>query len=137
MNFILPTLATLSALTLVRLLVKARGKPVSVAILGVSLCLVLVSLMIIPGAMMIGHNGNSIGAFNNRAVSDTVINEDHKFLSDMIQKQNQEKAESDSKPAPRAELVVNTSEVRRAQLVVNSRVIERGETVHSVGQANR
>ena len=119
MNFILPTLATLSALTLVCLLVKARGKPVPVVILGVSLCLILVSSMIIPGAMMIAQNRNSIGALNNRAVSDKVINEDHKFLNDMIQKQNQEKAETDSKPAPRAELVVNTSEVRRAQLVVN------------------
>jgi hypothetical protein len=118
MNFILPTLATLSALTLVCLLVKAGGKPVPAVILGVSLCLFLVSLMIIPGLMMIAQNRNSIGALNNRAVSDKVINEDHKFLNDMIQKQNQEKAETDSKPAPRAELVVNTSEVRRAQLVV-------------------
>ena len=41
------------------------------------------------------------------------------------------KAESDAKPIPRAELVVNTSEVRRAQLVVNSRVVERAEPVRS------
>jgi hypothetical protein len=118
MNFILPTLATLSAIALVCLLVRARGRPVLVVIVGVGLCLALVSLMIIPGGTMIAQKGNPIGAFNNHAVSDTVINQDHKFLNDLIQKQNQDKAESDSKPAPRAELVVNTSEVRRAQLVV-------------------
>ena len=33
------------------------------------------------------------------------------------------KAESDSKPVPRAELIVNISEVKRAQLVVNSPVV--------------
>ena len=72
---------------------------------------------------MIAQKGNSVGAFNNRNVPDTVVKEDRKFLNDLIQQQDQ------NKPAPRAELVVNTSEVRRAQLVVNGRVVERGETV--------
>ena len=60
--------------------------------------------------------------------------EDHKFLDELFQQQNQDneretnpvaksgqnvvKAESDSKPVPRAELIVNTSEVKRARLVV-------------------
>jgi hypothetical protein len=123
MNFILPTLAALAAATLVYFLVRARGKPVLVVILGVGLCLVLVSLMIIPGVTMIAQKGNSVGAFNNRTVPDTVVKEDRKFLNDLIQQQDQ------NKPAPRAELVVNTSEVRRAQLVVNGRVVERGEMV--------
>jgi phosphoribosylformylglycinamidine (FGAM) synthase-like amidotransferase family enzyme len=123
MHFILPTLAALGAATLVCFLVRARGKPVLVVILGVGLCLVLVSLMIIPGGTMIAQKGNSVGAFNNRNVPDTVVKEDRKFLNDLIQQQDQ------NKPAPRAELVVNTSEVRRAQLVVNGRVVERGETV--------
>jgi hypothetical protein len=123
MNFILPTLAALAAATLVCFLVRARGKPVLVVILGVSLCLVVVSLMIIPGGTMIAQKGNSIGALSNRTVPDTVVKEDRKFLNDLIQQQDQDK------PAPRAELVVNTSEVRRAQLVVNGRVVERGEVV--------
>ncbi|HYY26319.1 MAG TPA: hypothetical protein VE860_00145 [Chthoniobacterales bacterium] len=127
MNFILPTLAALTAVTLVCFLLGARGKPVLVVILGVSLCLVLVSLMIIPGGTMIAHKGNSIGAFNNRAVPDTIVKEDHKFLNDLVRQEDQDK------PAPRAELVVNTSEVRRAQLVVNSR----GEMVRPAGQVNR
>jgi hypothetical protein len=82
---------------------------------------------------MMPQKGNSLGTFNNRAVPDTVVKEDRKFLNDLIQQQNQDKAESDSKPAPRAELVVNTSEVRRAQLVVNGRVVERGEIVRPGG----
>jgi hypothetical protein len=36
--------------------------------------------------------------------------------------QNVAKAEDGFNPAPRAELIVNTSEVKRAQLVVNSRM---------------
>jgi hypothetical protein len=131
MNFVLPALAALSGVTSVCLLVRARGKPVLVVILGVSLCLALESLIIFPG--MIPQKGNSLGTLNNRAVPDTVVKEDRIFLNDLIQQQNQDKAESDSKPAPRAELVVNTSEVRRAQLVVNGRVVERGEIVRPGG----
>jgi hypothetical protein len=43
--------------------------------------------------------------------------------------QNVAKAERDSNPVPRAELIVNTSEVKRAQLVVNRRMVERAELV--------
>lgn len=73
--------------------------------------------------------------------------EDQKFLNDLFrqQEQNDQRKENleikpsqsvaaterDAKPVPRAELVVNTSEVRRAQLVVNSRVVERAEPVRS------
>jgi hypothetical protein len=129
MSFILPALWALWAVAVVYLLVKASGKPVFVVIVGVFFCLGLVLLLIIPGGAMIGQNRHPIGAINNRAVPDAVANEDHKFLNDLIQQENQAKAEIDSKPAPRAELVVNTSEVRRAQLVVNNRVVERAAMV--------
>jgi hypothetical protein len=64
--------------------------------------------------------------------------EDHKFLDDLFQEQNLENqratAQSDSKPVPRAQLIVNTSEVKRAQLVVNNRVVERAELVRRRNQ---
>ena len=76
-----------------------------------------------------------------------MIEEDQKFLNDLFRQQEQNdqreenleikpgqsvaRTESEAKPVPRAELVVNTSEVRRAQLVVNSRVVERAELIRS------
>jgi hypothetical protein len=67
-----------------------------------------------------------------------ISKEDHNFLDDLFQEQNldnqRETVQSDSKPVPRAELIVNTSEVKRAQLVVNGRVVERAELVRRRNQ---
>jgi hypothetical protein len=70
--------------------------------------------------------GNPAGASNICEVPQAISKEDHKLLDDLFQQQNQV---SDSKPVPRAELIVNTSQVKRAQLVVNSRAVERAEQV--------
>ena len=144
MNFMVPTLAAVSAIAVVYLLLRAWAKPVLVLVLGASICLGL-SMMIIPGGMTIAQKFNSIGAFNSSTVPEALIKEDRKFLNDLVHQQSQEdqlrtnplissgqdiaKAEGDSKPAPRAELIVNTSQVKRAHLVVNNRVVERAKMV--------
>jgi hypothetical protein len=143
MNFLLPTLATLAAGTLACILVKAWAKPVLVVVLGASVCLALVTLIIVYKGDVFAPRGNSAGTLDYSDVPLAISKEDHKFLDDLLQKQNQDnqrqtnsvpgqnvaKAETDSKPVPRAELVVNTSEVKRARLVVNGRIVERAERV--------
>lgn len=141
-----PTLAAVSAVAVAYLLIRVWAKPVLVVVLGASICLGLVLLMIIPGEMTIAQKLNSIGAFNSSTVPKALIKEDRRFLNDLVnQQQSQEnrlgtdplissgqsiaEAEGDSKPAPRAVLVVNTSQVKRAQLVVNNRVVEPAERV--------
>jgi hypothetical protein len=145
MNFLLPTLATLSAGTLVCILVKTWAKPILAVVLGASVCLAFVTLVIVYKGDVFAPRGNSAGTLNYSDVPQAISKEDHKFLDDLFQQQNQgnqrqtnsvvepgqnvAKAEIDSKPVPRAELVVNTSEVKRAQLVVNGRIVERAELV--------
>ena len=87
---------------------------------------------------MIAQWGNSADTLNFCDKPQDISKEDHKFLDDLFQEQNldnqREMVQSDSKPVPRAELIVNTSEVKRAQLVVNSRVVERAELVRPRNQ---
>ena len=107
------------------------GKPVLVVVLGAGICLALVTLVVVHKADVTAPRGNPAGASNICDVPHAITKEDHKFLDDLVQQQNQE---SDSKPVPRAELIVNTSEVKRAQLVVNGRVVERAELVRPRNQ---
>ena len=102
------------------------GKPVLVVVLGACVCLALVTLVVVHKGDLTAQRGNPAGGANIRDVPQAVSKEDHRFLDDLSQQQNQE---SDSKPVPRAELIVNTSQVKRAQLVVNGRVVERAEPV--------
>ena len=145
MNIILPTMATLSAATLMCILVKAWAKPVFVVVFGACICLAFVALIIVHKGEVLAQRGNFAGSLKYCELPQVISKEDHKFLDDLFQQQIQDdqrqtnpvanpgqnvaEAESDSKPVPRAELIVNTSEVKRAQLVVNSRVVERAGLV--------
>ena len=143
MNFLLPTLVALSAGTFVCILVKAWAQPILAVVLGASVCLAFVTLIIVYKGDIIAQRDNSAGTLNYSDVPQAISKEDHKFLDDLLQQQDQDNqrqtnsvpgqnfatAESDSKSVPRAELVVNTSEVKRAQLVVNGRIVERAEPV--------
>jgi negative regulator of sigma E activity len=96
------------------------GKPVLIVALGACICLALVALVVVYKGDVTAQRGNPAGAAKICDVPQAISKEDHKFLDDLFQQQNQE-------PVPRAELIVNTSQVKRAQLVVNSRVVERAE----------
>jgi len=127
------------------LLVKARLKHVLVAVSGACILLAFGTLAFVRKREEITQRGSSVGTLNYRNVPQAIGKEDRKFLDDFFQKQGEDnrrptnpegkpgqnfaKAEDDSNPAPRAELIVNTSEVRRAQLVVNSRIVERAEPI--------
>ena len=115
------------------ILVKARAKPVFVVVLGACICLAFVALIIVHKGEGIAQRGNSAGTLNYCDIPKAISKEDHKFLDDLLQQQNQAnqqrtnpiakpgqnvgEADRDPKPVPRAELIVNTSEVKRAQLV--------------------
>ena len=122
----MPTLVALSAGTFVCILVKAWAQPILAVVLGASVCLAFVTLIIVYKGDIIAQRDNSAGTLNYSDVPQAISKEDHKFLDDLSQQQSQER---DSKPAPRAELIVNTSEVKRARLVVNGRVVERAQLV--------
>jgi hypothetical protein len=115
------------------ILVKIWTKPVLVVVFGACICLAFVTLIIVQQGAVITQRGNSANTLNFCDIPQAVSKEDHKFLDDLIQEQNlhnqRATTQSDSKPVPRAELIVNTSEVKRAQLVVNYRVVERVELV--------
>jgi hypothetical protein len=85
---------------------------------------------------MIGQRGNFSAAFHP---AQDIREEDRNFLDNLVQKQDQDDHQdgsvisaadqnigeagtmvASSKPAPRAELVINTEIVRRAELVVHS-----------------
>ena len=105
------------------------GKPVLVVVVGACMCLALVTLVVVHKGDVTAQRGNPAGASNICEVPQAISKEDHKLLDDLFQQQTQENQVSDSKPVPRAELIVNTSQVKRAQLVVNSRAVERAEQV--------
>jgi hypothetical protein len=145
MNTILPTTVILSAVTVTYIFVKAAAKPVVVVVLVACLCLVLATFIIVHKGDVIAQKGNSGGTLNYCDVPSAISREDEKFLDDLLQEQNQENQQqtnpvgkltqhvansgSDSKPVPRAELIINTTEVKRAQLVINSQVVKRAELV--------
>jgi hypothetical protein len=114
-------------------LVKMRAKPVLGVVFVACICLGFVTLFIAQKGAVIAQWGNSANTLDLRDIPQAISKEDHKFLDDLFQEQNLENqratAQSDSKPVPRAELIVNTSEVKRAQLVVNNRAVERAELV--------
>jgi hypothetical protein len=105
---------------------------VLLAVLGV--CLTLVTLIIVRQGEMNAQRGNSAGTLDSCDGTPGISKEDHKFLADLLQQQNQDnerqtdalaasgqnfaKTESDAKPVPRAVLVGNSSKVKRAQLVI-------------------
>jgi hypothetical protein len=106
------------------ILMKVWAKPVLI-VLGACLCLAFVAL-IVGYKGEVTARGRSPASANICDVPQALSKEDHKFLDDLFPQQTRQ-----SDPVPRAELIVNTSEVRRAQLVVNRRVVERGELVRS------
>jgi hypothetical protein len=130
MNIILP-IRLLCRLAHNVYLDKRMGKPVLVVVFGACICLALVTLIVVHKGDVTAQRGNPAGASNICEVPQAISKEDHKLLDDLFQQRNQEQQNqvSDSKPVPRAELIVNTSQVKRAQLVVNSRVVERAEQV--------
>src|SRR5271169_5938473 len=123
------------------ILVKIWAKTVLVVVFGGCTCLAFVTLIIVQKGAVIARWGNSADTLNFCDIPQVISKEDHKFLDELFQQQNLDnqretnpavkpgqnvaKAQSDSKPVPRAESIVNTSEVKRAQLVVNNRVVER------------
>ena len=131
------------------IMVKVWAKPVLVVVLGTCICLAFVALIIVHKGEVLARRGNFAGSLNYCEVPQVISKEDHKFLDDLFQQAIQDnqrqtnpvanpgdvaEAESDSKPVPRAELIVNTSEVKRAQLVVNSRMVQRAELVRPRSQ---
>ena len=115
------------------ILVKIWAKPVLVVVFGACICLAFVTFIIVQKGAVIAQWRNSADTLNFCDIPQDISKEDHKFLDDLFQEHNldnqRETVQSDSKPVPRAELIVNTSEVKRAQLVVNGRVVERAELV--------
>jgi len=132
------------------ILVKIWAKPVFAVVFGACTCLALVTSIIVQKGALIAQWGNPADTLNFCDIPQAINKEDHKFLDDLFQQrnldnlretnpaakpgQNVTKAQSDPKPVPRAELIVNTSEVKRAQLVVNNRVVERAEPVRPRNQ---
>jgi hypothetical protein len=145
MSNILPIIVALSAATVMYILVKAGAKPILVVVLGACIGLAFVTFIIVHRGGVIARRGNSAGSLIYSAVPTAISEADHRFLDDLLQQQNREHqrqtnpvakpdqnvadTDSDSKPVPRAELIVNTSEVKRAQLVINSRTVKRAELV--------
>ena len=143
MSIILPSVGLSVAGALVYLLLKAWPKSILAIFSGLGCFLVFVAFLFIYKKTVISQRENSVGTVNDCRVPQAVSEEDHKFLNDLFEQQNQDdqrkanlglgqnvaSVESNLKAVPRAELIVNTSEVRRAQLVVNSRVVERAEAV--------
>ena len=123
---------------------KAWAKPVLGIVLGTCVCLVLAASLFLRKGEAICQSGNAVVTFSYRGVPRTVSEEDQKFLHDLLEQQKQDEQEADfeadhrgnvvgakstSKPVPKGELIINTSEIRSAQLVVNSRVVKRAELV--------
>jgi hypothetical protein len=109
--------------------VKRWAKSILIIILGAYAGLTFVNIVAVHKGELIIQKGN-IARTRDFSHPPLVINqEDQKFLDDLFQRQNQEntfaqyaaKAESNSKPVPRAESIAGTSEVKRAQLVVKGK----------------
>ena len=123
------------------------AKAVLAVLLGACICLSFVTLIIVHTRDVLAQRGTSAGTLQFCVVPQPISKGDHTFLDDLFEQnkqnnrrqtnsvsqpgQNVAKAEGDLNPAPRAELIVNTSEVKRAQLAVNSRMIKRAEVIHS------
>jgi hypothetical protein len=139
-------MANLSTGTSRCVLFKSRAKLALLGALGVCISLMFAKLIIVHRGEVIDRSGNSAGTLSYCDVPQTISKEDHKFLDDLFQRQkqgNQQPAnsdqnvaevESDSKPVPRADLIVNTSQIKRARLIVNSRMVKRAELVRPKGQ---
>jgi hypothetical protein len=130
-----------------RTLKLASEQPVLVVLLVGCMSLVAVTLVLVYKGDLMTGKWNPVANLDYCGVPQSISEEDHKFLDDLVQQQSQDKrsepnpvserrqnlagADSDSTPVPRAELVVNNSEVKRAQLVVNGRIVERAELVRT------
>ncbi len=118
------------------------SKSVLIAVLGTCIPMTFVVLVVVRKGEEISNTTSSAGTFDYRNVLRAFNKEDQKFLDNFIQQQDQDnrrqtnliakatqnvgRAEDDLKPAPRAGLIINTSEVKRAQLVVNKRIVKTG-----------
>jgi hypothetical protein len=134
MDIVLAAMAVLSTGIVAYILAKIGAKPALLAVVVSSVCLILVTIMILQKGEMIAQRANSLGALSYRSIPEAVREEDRGFLDDLFQKQNQDlpgiaTAQNDSKRVPRAKLVVNSSAVKRAQLVVNNAIVKRAELV--------
>jgi hypothetical protein len=126
---------------------QASEQPVLALVLVGCISLVSVTLVIVHKGDLITMKRNPVAHLDYRGAPRSFSKEDHKFLDNLVQQQSQDKrrepnpvaeraqnvagADNDSPPVPRAELVVNNSEVKRAQLVVNGRIVERAELVRT------
>jgi len=124
-----------------------RAKAVLAVLLGACICLAFVTLILVNTRDVLAETGPSAGTLRFGVVPQSTSEGDHTFLDDLFQQQSQNnqlptntiskpvqnvaKAEMDLNPAPRAELIVNTSKLKRAQLIVDSRMIKRAEVIHS------
>jgi hypothetical protein len=123
------------------------ARTVLAVLLGACICLSFATLIIVHTRDVLAQRGTSAGTLQFNVVPQTFSKADHTFLDNLFEQkkqnnqrqtdsvsqpgQNVAKAEGDLNPAPRAELIGNTSEVKRAQLVVNSRTIKQAEVIHS------
>jgi hypothetical protein len=124
---------------------KGISKSVLIAVLGTCIPMTFAAFFAVRKAEEISQTTSSAGTIDCRNVLRAFNKEDQKFLDDFVQQQDQEnqrqtnliakaaqnvdRAEDDLDPAPRAGLIINTSEVKRAQLVVNKRIVKRAELV--------
>jgi hypothetical protein len=134
MNIVLTAMAVLSGGIVAFILAKIGAKPVLIAVVVSSVCLILVTVTILRKGEIIAQRANSLGALSYRSIPEAVREEDRRFLDDLFQMQNRDvsgiaKAQNDSTQVPRAKLIVNSSEVKRAQLVVNNATVKRAELV--------
>jgi hypothetical protein len=123
------------------------AKAVLAVLLGACSFLAFVTLIIVHTRDVLAQRGTSAGTLQFGVVPQPIREGDHIFLDNLFEQKNQNnqrqtdsvsqpgqnvaKADGDLNPAPRAELIVNTSKVKRAQLIVNSRMIKRAEVIHS------
>ena len=159
---------------LVGLVTYRLSKPLVGPVRLVGACVLMISLaaLIVQNREIIAHQGDSSGAWHFPIFSDerapnvptqthdpgpvayatfqSISKEDHNFLDEILQKQNQDGQQQD-KPAPtqtrnmgkagiigsgnepvlKAELVINTAEVKRAELVTHKETVKRAELVRS------
>ena len=131
MNINLPITGHFIGRDIMFIFLKVSAKPL-IVVLGACICLAL-TLLTVHKAEAIAQKGSFAWISGFCGPPQTMSKQDKKFLDDLVQQQNQDneretasvatsgqnlaKLESDSKPVPRAELIVNTSPVKRARLV--------------------
>src|SRR4051794_6256784 len=90
MNIVLPAMAVLAAGILTYVLAKAGAKPVLIAVAVCPVSLIFATLLVLQKGELIVPKGNSPKVVEYRSISPAIREEDHRFLDDPFQEQNQD-----------------------------------------------